>query len=94
MFLRHGFVPDQKEVLIVSLHKIFFPGILFQQRRVCLQLLQLLFGGSDLLLVILLALLQFQQFSLLPEMTCDKVAVIKKQYPDGKSCRRQQVLVL
>ena len=57
MSIRNGFVPDQKEVLIVSLHKIFFPGILFQQRRVCLQLLQLLFGRSDLLLVILLALL-------------------------------------
>lgn len=94
MFIRKGFVPDQEEVLVVSLHQIFFPGIFFQQRRVCLQLLQLLFGRSDLLLVILLALLQFQQFSFLPEMTCDKVAVVKEQYPDGKPCRRQQVLVL
>ena len=94
MFLRGGFVPDQKEVLIVPLHKIFFPGILFQQRRVCLQLFQLRFGRCDLLLVVLLALLQFQQLALLPEMTCDKVPVVKEQYPDNKSYCRQQVLVL
>jgi len=85
---------DQKEILIVSFHKIFFPGVFFHQCRVGFELIQLLLCDSDLLLVVLLAFLQFLKLGPFPKMTCNKVPGVKEQYPYNKSNRCKEVFVL
>jgi hypothetical protein len=94
MFGRRVIFVDKEEVFVVSLHQIFLPGIFFQDGRVGFQLVQFLFGDSDLLLVVLLALLQFLQLAPLPEMARDKIPGVEEQDPDGETSRRQQIFVL
>ena len=85
---------DHVEVFIVSFHKILFPGVLFQQCRVGPELIQLVFGDSDLLLVVLLAFLQLLKLGPFPEMTRNEIPGVKEQYPDYKSNRCKEVFVL
>ena len=49
---------DPEKVFIIPFHQVFFPGIFLENYRIRLQLLQLLFGRGDLLLIILLTLFQ------------------------------------
>ena len=94
MFIRNGFVPDQKEVLIVPLHQVFFTGIFLQEGGLGFQLFEFLFRGSDLLLIILLALFQLHQLPSFPEMAGNKVPGIEEEDPERESQCRQQVFIL
>ena len=94
MFGRLLSIVDKKEVLVVPFHKIFFPGVFFEHGGIGSELLQLLSGGGDLLLVVLLAFLQFLQLGAFAEMAGDEVPAVEEDYPDGKTYCRQQVLVL
>ena len=94
MLGRYAFVADHKQVFIVSLHKVLLPGIFLQDCRIGFQVFQLLFGGGDLLFVVLFALLQLLQFAPLPEMTGDEIPIVEEQNPDRKAYCRQQVFVL
>ena len=94
MFDKRAPVADNEEVFIISFHKIPLTGILFKDCRVGLQLFQLLFGGGDLLLVILLALLQLLQLAPLAEMAGDEIPGVEKQDPDSETHCGEQVFVL
>lgn len=85
---------DQKEVFIVSLHKVLLPGIFLQQCRVGLQLIQFLLSHRNLLFIVLLAFLQLYKLSALPEMTRYKVPGIKEHNPHYKTNRCEEVFVL
>ena len=93
MLIKGAFL-DHKEIFIVSFHKILFTGIFFQQSRIGLELIKLMPGNRDLLLVILLAFLQLRQLGPFPKMARNKIPGVKEQDPHDKSNRCQKVFVL
>ena len=94
MLGRYAFVGDHKQVFIVSLHKVLFTGVFLQDGRIGFEVFQLLFGGGDLLFVVLFALLQLLQLAPLPEMAGDEIPVVEEQDPDRKAYCGEQVFVL
>jgi len=78
---------DQENVLIILFHEILLPGVLFKGAWIGPQFIQLGFGGSDLLLVVLFAFFQLSELFFMPEMGSNKISVINKQYPYGKARR-------
>ena len=84
----------EEDVFIVLLHQIFFTGIFFQQGWIGPQLIELLAGSHDLLLVVALTLFQFPQLLSFAEVAVNEVSAIEEQDPDGKPGGGQQVLVL
>jgi len=87
------FFTNQKDILIIPLHKVLFPGVFFNGFGVGFQLIQLFSGGRNLLLVVFLAGLQLLELLHMPEMGSNKVTVVYKKYPDGKSCCSQEVFI-
>ena len=94
MFGRRVLVSDHEEVFIIPFHKIPLTGVLLKDGGIGLQLLQLLFGSGDLLLVIFLAPLQFLQLAPFAKMAGDEIPGVEEQDPDSKTHCGEQVFVL
>ena len=88
------YLADPKKVLLLFLHQELLPPVSFEYGRVGFQLFQLSFCDGDLLFVVLLAFLQFQQFASFAEVAGNQITRIKKKDPDDKARTREQVPVL
>jgi hypothetical protein len=73
-----GIFKDNKQVLIVPLHQVFFPGIFFQRAGVSLHFIQYRLFLSYLICVVLFALKQVMQLPV-PFYPCKDIVLIKKK---------------
>ena len=73
-----GIFRDDKQVLVVLFHQVFFPGILFQYARVSLHFIQYRLFCSYLIYIVLLALKQIMQLPV-PVHLCEDIIFVKEK---------------
>jgi hypothetical protein len=78
ILLIRGIFRDYEQVLIITFHQVFFPGIFFQGTRVCLHLIQYCLFRSYLIGIVLFALLQVIQLPVPVHLRKDIIFVKKK----------------